>query len=673
MKKYTKFSFPALFLIAVFFLFQAFDAGDNNPNVDRPILTPQAYLNVFHNPPQLLVVTDPQGFDNFNMGVNFAETYVSQNPTNPFAMFHEFNIAGPGWWTTDGYTWHAVTVPYPTSAGDPWTAYDSLGNVFAINLNNVSPNPTLSYINKSTNNGQNWGTAVIGCTGNDRETMAADQTGGPYANYIYCGETPGTFARSTDHGASFTVTASMANNIPGFMMAPGPGPTGISGGSVYVVTSTTDSFQPTYTFYRSTDGGATFTLMSTQNGWVNTVGTQLATRNTVSNMRVRPYPFLYADNSFGTFRGREYVFYTANNPAGNGNKPDVFCRYSTDGGTTWSGAITINDDPGSTTNNNFHPAAWCDKMTGTLLCQWMDTRNCPTSDSAEIFASFSTNGGVTWAANQRISTAKMKIYCSSCGGAGYPATYEGDYNGMGSYNGIGILSWTDFRAGNFGSYGAYFPDYALRSNPAAINNLNGNGDSAFVFVTVPAVKLYTGKVKFSATVLPTPANGIITLTFLNKTGPSTQDSITAYPDSVRLRVKTTGGVTQQGYTVTIVAHGKIGNIEQTPVHARTVTMSVITGINNYGTGIPEKFYLYQNYPNPFNPTTEIRFDIARAGNVKIGIYDITGRKVADLVNGNYEAGKYIADFNAANYASGVYFYKIETANYTSIRKMILIK
>ena len=54
----------------------------------------------------------------------------------------------------------------------------------------------------------------------------------------------------------------------------------------------------TYRLYRSTDGGATFTLMSTNN-FANYVGTYVNGRNSVQNMRTRPYPFITADNSYG--------------------------------------------------------------------------------------------------------------------------------------------------------------------------------------------------------------------------------------------------------------------------------------------------------------------------------------------------------------------------------------
>ena len=99
----------------------------------------------------------------------------------------------------------------------------------------------------------------------------------------------------------------------------------------------------------------------------------------------------------------------------------------------------------------------------------------------------------------------------------------------------------------------------------------------------------------------------------------------------------------------------------------------IIGINNISGVVPSSFKLYQNYPNPFNPATQIKFDIPKAGNVKIAIYDMLGREVELLVNGKMEAGSYNADWNATGYASGVYFYKIEAGDFSAVRKMILIK
>jgi len=673
MKKIKRISISVLILLLSLFVLQAFDFGpgksDDNPNIDQMPASLKDYYS-FHHPQsqQLTVVTTPDGYDNFKLGTDFAEVHMSTNPMNPSVFFNAYND-NDGYWSNDGYNFTYVTPPAPNTAGDPYTATDSLGNLYYITLNGSVSG---TWVMKSTNFGQTWQTAVTGCVGIDRETISTDMTGGPYKGFVYCGETNGSGAacyRSTDGGATFqNVTTLTPHNLPGFLTAPGPGPTGISGGSVYAVTSYNLYYSPTYTFFRSTDGGATYVQMSQQNGWVNTVGTQSGGRNSVNNMRVRPYPFMYADNSFGAFRGRLYVFYCANNPAGNGNKPCVYIRYSTDGGTTFSNAIQINDDANPTASHHFQEQGYCDKTTGWLYCQWMDTRNTPTSDSAEIFGSYSTNGGVTWATNQRISNAKMIINCSTCPGGGTPR-YQGDYSACSANGNISEFAWTDFRAGNFDSYFAYFPDFALRVNPSALT-LNGSNDSGFVSVSVPSVKLYSYTSKFTATISPTPTSGTVTMTYLNRTTGVPLDSLVSYPDSLKLRVHTSGGVPSGPYTISITAKGTKG----VPIHVRTVTLTVTPlGITSIGNSVPGKFYLYQNYPNPFNPSTEIVFDIAKAGNVKLTVYDISGRKVAELLNTAYNPGKYMEHFDASNYASGVYFYKLETPEYTSIRKMMLIK
>ncbi|MEO8514748.1 MAG: T9SS type A sorting domain-containing protein, partial [Ignavibacteria bacterium] len=175
---------------------------------------------------------------------------------------------------------------------------------------------------------------------------------------------------------------------------------------------------------------------------------------------------------------------------------------------------------------------------------------------------------------------------------------------------------------------------------------------------------------FTATVTNPPGTGTLTLSLLNRTTPATQNLLTTFPDSLRLRVKTAGGVPSAIYNVLIQGNGPNG----TPVHTRTLSINIgAVAINNNTTTIPEKFFLYQNYPNPFNPATKIRFDLSKSGNVKLAVYDIEGKQVAEIVNANYAAGEYSFDFNAENLATGIYFYKLETPEFTSIRKMMLVK
>ncbi|HMQ81032.1 MAG TPA: cellulase family glycosylhydrolase [Ignavibacteria bacterium] len=93
----------------------------------------------------------------------------------------------------------------------------------------------------------------------------------------------------------------------------------------------------------------------------------------------------------------------------------------------------------------------------------------------------------------------------------------------------------------------------------------------------------------------------------------------------------------------------------------------------------KKNELSQNFPNPFNPSTRISYSLAVNSNVRLRIYDMTGREVASLVNDYMLNGVHSAEFNASQLASGVYIYKLDAVPadgspaYTEIKKMILIK
>jgi len=88
--------------------------------------------------------------------------------------------------------------------------------------------------------------------------------------------------------------------------------------------------------------------------------------------------------------------------------------------------------------------------------------------------------------------------------------------------------------------------------------------------------------------------------------------------------------------------------------------------------------LWGNYPNPFNPSTVIAFDLGRAGEVVIEVYNIKGAKVKTLVNGVFGAGRHSVVWDGCaddgrSVGSGVYFYRMGAGGYVSVRKMLLVK
>ncbi len=479
---------------------------NDDPQYDH---IPPEYFNSVGNHSETDAVISIDGWDNFNLGVDYAEPHMSVNPLNPLRYLNAWNINYTHY-TQNGSEWFDFEPNFVVSpAGDPVTAYDSLGNLF---YETMYGSISGCKVIRSTNNGQTWSAAVTAIAGNDKNWIACDQTSGPYANYVYTTMTPGNFARSTDHGATFQTTGTSTTfggtqSLPGMMVAVGPNGN-IPGGCVYVVTHSGTNGAGRYTFFRSTDGGATFSQRS-QQFFSNYIGTEISGRSTVNGMRTRPYPMIAADNSWGPYRGRLYLVYASNMPAGSGNKADIFFRYSDDQAATWSGAVTVNDDPNTSANHNFFPSIWCDKQTGRLYIKWYDTRRCPTSDSMDVYATYTDNGGTSFAPNQRISNKTFKTKLST---TGTPPVYQGDYDAVSGINNQAMLVWTDFRNDNFGSYVAYFPDFAMLTSVSALS-VGTAGDTASFYISVPAVKLYNNTAEFTTEINPSPGAGQILINF----------------------------------------------------------------------------------------------------------------------------------------------------------------
>jgi type IX secretion system substrate protein len=89
--------------------------------------------------------------------------------------------------------------------------------------------------------------------------------------------------------------------------------------------------------------------------------------------------------------------------------------------------------------------------------------------------------------------------------------------------------------------------------------------------------------------------------------------------------------------------------------------------------VPVEFALKGNYPNPFNPLTTIAFDLPNDGLVNMSVFNITGRKVADLIDHNMQAGSYELTWNAADQASGVYIVRVQSGTQVAYQKMTLLK
>ena len=103
--------------------------------------------------------------------------------------------------------------------------------------------------------------------------------------------------------------------------------------------------------------------------------------------------------------------------------------------------------------------------------------------------------------------------------------------------------------------------------------------------------------------------------------------------------------------------------------------TTLTDVNDEQNPFPTEFKLEQNYPNPFNPGTIISYQLPKAGNVTLKVYDVLGREVALLIDEYRNAGSYDVEFRIENLelSSGIYFYQLKAGEFVESKKMILIK
>jgi hypothetical protein len=128
------------------------------------------------------------------------------------------------------------------------------------------------------------------------------------------------------------------------------------------------------------------------------------------------------------------------------------------------------------------------------------------------------------------------------------------------------------------------------------------------------------------------------------------------------------------YSITpVVGQGNGGRVMYT---ALDIKWPSLTGTND--PVAPTYTMLKQNYPNPFNPSTSISFNLPKAGDTSLKIYNIKGQLVKTLVNESTTAGDHTIVWNGTNdnndsVGSGIYFYSLKNGSHTETKKMMLVK
>jgi|GEM_PF-5460549 len=122
---------------------------------------------------------------------------------------------------------------------------------------------------------------------------------------------------------------------------------------------------------------------------------------------------------------------------------------------------------------------------------------------------------------------------------------------------------------------------------------------------------------------------------------------------------------RQGYVYQFHSEG----MKQLTVRVKSAFVSVnpapVASATEYG--------LSSLYPNPFNARTSISFNLPATADVKLSVFDLTGRKIADLFNSQAPAGSHTVNWNAQGFESGVYFVRFETPGLSQTKRIVLLK
>ena len=166
-------------------------------------------------------------------------------------------------------------------------------------------------------------------------------------------------------------------------------------------------------------------------------------------------------------------------------------------------------------------------------------------------------------------------------------------------------------------------------------------------------------------------------TYVNSSGSRTTTvdvgSDTTYSDPEITYVNPRFANTNATYKVTA-----IDSIAQESAYSNSKTVKGNGPLWKPVVDLPTVFALHPAYPNPFNPITQIRFDIPSPTIVHIEIFDVLGRPVRTLINGEYIPGYYVFEWDGRNnlgqtVGTGIYLIKMRTPEYQHLEKCTLIK
>ncbi len=407
------------------------DVGVNGRCNQDPIGARQNEITAFANPLNTdIVLTGSNDYRNGDASGGF---------------YHTIN-AGATWF--DALVTRGPVGTYD-AAGDPVAAVDRDARMYALYIA-FDRDPGVDnglYCQTSSDDGSTWQAPVpvaehVGEPNPDFEdkpyAICDIVPGSPYLNNFYvtwtrffaAGGAQIHFAKSEDGGATFSAPLAISGSTNAQFSCPAVGPNG----EIYVVWYTYGSV--TIRFDYSLDGGTTWHLDRAVNGFNDTFP-----QNPCGTWRRVSYPVIGCDVSNGPRRGWIYVSWVDNS----GGEPDVLFVRSEDGGTTWSAPVHVEDDM----NDRWQWFHWMTvhPETGDIGISWLDRREDPANCTYRTYATISTDGGDTWAANFPVGDQVSDPTTS---------TFIGDYCGNTFKNDGFYAAWVDLRNDGGDAYAAWY-------------------------------------------------------------------------------------------------------------------------------------------------------------------------------------------------------------------------
>ncbi|MBZ0199893.1 MAG: T9SS type A sorting domain-containing protein [Ignavibacteriaceae bacterium] len=403
-----------------------------------------------------------------------SEMSVDVHPLNADIIFGSANTTNwpvtllygtGGYITTDGGTsWSGFdNPPYGSNSGDPASVIGTNG-YFYEGFIDAGANDAGQGIARSTDNGASWTRYVVGNAPPgindllDKNHLTVDKkVGSPYENRVYAAWTAFVtgspndinleFRYSTNFGQSWSAVKNISSAInagshnQGVNLSTGPNGEVYATWAVYDNWSASTYGEDAMGFAKSTDGGDTWSPAQRIYS-----GTNFGIRGTLTNkngIRVSSFPSMAVDRTGGPDNGYIYISWAQKGVAPAGSSPDIVMIRSTDGGTSWSTPVRVNNDPINNGKDQYYNWMTVDQSTGHIFTVFYDSRNTA-NDSAQVYMARSIDGGLTFE-NLLVSDSRFKPKTIS----GLAGGYQGDYIGVAALNNKVYPLWADDRTGNY--------------------------------------------------------------------------------------------------------------------------------------------------------------------------------------------------------------------------------